>query len=281
MGSPSSGQSRLARLAGQEGAKASLIAVISTAVFFGLLIYLVGRSPSWPAVQAQFFSWKHFKAAAPSIVRGFWFDMWLFGLTVLVIPIVSILIAVLRSFRGPAFFPIRLLATTYIDVFRGIPIILLILLLGFGLPALQIPGLPSSGTFWAIVALVLSYSAYTAEIYRSGIDSVPEAQRSSARAMGLSQWQTMRFAILPMAVRNVVPALMNVVVSLQKDVALVYVIGAREAVREAEIYKARTFNYTSFIVTTLLFLAVSIPLARAVDWYSERDRARRGNTGMT
>ncbi len=172
-------------------------------------------------------------------------------------------------------FHCRVLAIVYVDVLRGVPIILLVLLFGFGLPALQLPGFPSSPTFWGIVALTLSYSAYTAEIYRSGIDAVPESQRSSARALGLTQWQAMRFAILPQAVRNVVPALMNTVVSLQKDVALVAVLGVREAVREAQIYTGRTFNYTSYVVATLLFLSISLPLTRFVDWFVGRDRAQR------
>jgi polar amino acid transport system permease protein len=149
------------------------------------------------------------------------------------------------------------------------------LLLGFGVPALSISGLPNSSTIWGMIALTLSYSAYTAEIYRSGIDAVPESQRASARALGLTQWQSLRFAILPQAIRNVVPALMNTVVSLQKDVALISVLGVRDAVREAQIYTTRTFNYTSYVVATLLFLAISIPLTRFVDWYVSRDRARR------
>ncbi|MEZ5298235.1 MAG: ABC transporter permease subunit [Ilumatobacteraceae bacterium] len=156
--------------------------------------------------------------------------------------------------------------------------ILLILLLGFGVPALDISGLPNSSTFWGMVALTLSYAAYTAEIYRSGIDAVPESQRSSARALGLTQWQSLRYAILPQAIRNVVPALMNTVVSLQKDVALIAVLGVRDAVREAQIYTTRTFNYTSYVVAAVLFLAISIPLTRFVDWYVARDRARRSQT---
>ena len=186
-----------------------------------------------------------------------------------------------RGVCGPAFFPIRVLAVVYTDVFRGVPLILLIFLLGFGIPPLQISGVPTDPKFWGIVALSLSYSAYTAEIYRSGIDAVPESQRSSARALGLTQMQTLRFAVLPQAIRNMVPALMNTVVSLQKDVALISVLGIREAVREAEIYKGRTFNFTGFLVATLLFLAISIPLTRFVDWYTARDRARRSQTAVS
>jgi polar amino acid transport system permease protein len=262
----------------QEGARAGLIAVVSTVVFFGGGILLVVNSPNWPRVRDQFFNPDDFRTSWPLVLDGFWLNLELFVYAMLLIPVVSLVIAVMRSLRGPAFFPLRLLAVIYTDVFRGIPLILLILLLGFGVPALDISGLPNSATFWGIVALTLSYSAYTAEIYRSGIDAVPESQRSSARALGLTQWQSLRFAILPQAIRNVVPALMNTVVSLQKDVALISVLGVRDAVREAQIYTTRTFNYTSYVVATILFLAISIPLTRFVDWYVARDRAQRSQT---
>lgn len=262
----------------EEGAKAAVIAVVSTIAFFGIATILILNSPNWPRVRDQFFNPDDFAEAAPDVLRGFWLNLELFAKSMLVIPILALLVAVMRSLRGPAFFPIRLLAVLFTDIFRGIPLILLVLLLGFGVPALQIDFLPSSAEFWGLAALALSYSAYTAEIYRSGIDAVPESQRSSARALGLTQWQAMRFAILPQAVRNVVPALMNTVVSLQKDVALVSILGIREAVREAQIYTSRTFNYTSYLVATLLFLAISIPLTRFVDWYTARDRRLRSQS---
>lgn len=259
----------------EEGAKAGIIAVVSTVVFFGVAILLVVTSPNWPRVRDQFFNPDDFSESFPDVLRGFWLNLELFAKSMVVIPILALLVAVMRSLRGPAFFPIRLLAVIFTDIFRGIPLILLVLLLGFGVPALQIEFLPNGAEFWGLTALALSYSAYTAEIYRSGIDAVPESQRSSARALGLTQWQAMRFAVLPQAVRNVVPALMNTVVSLQKDVALISILGIREAVREAQIYTSRTFNYTSYVVATLLFLAISIPLTRFVDWYTSRDRAQR------
>jgi polar amino acid transport system permease protein len=259
----------------EEGARAAVVAVVSTVVFFGGAALLIVSSPNWPRVRDQFFNPDDFAESWPAIVGGFWLNLELFFYAMLLIPVVSLVIAVMRSLRGPAFFPLRLLSVIYTDVFRGIPLILLILLLGFGVPALDIGGLPNSSTIWGMFALTLSYSAYTAEIYRSGIDAVPESQRASARALGLTQWQSLRFAILPQAIRNVVPALMNTVVSLQKDVALISVLGVRDAVREAQIYTTRTFNYTSYVVATLLFLAISIPLTRFVDWYVARDRARR------
>ena len=268
-------KSAIADLFREEGAKGALLAAVSTIIFFGVVIVVVVKSPNWPRIQSQFFSGEDFVAAWPQVVRGFRLNLELFAYAMLAIPIVALAVSVTRSFRGAAFFPIRLLSVIYTDVFRGIPIILLILLLGFGIPALSLPGLPRSSVFWGLVALTLSYSAYTAEIYRAGIDAVPESQRSSARALGLTQWQALRYAILPQAIRNVVPALMNTVVSLQKDVALISVLGVRDAVRAAEIYTTRTFNYTSYLVATLLFLAISIPLTRYVDWYTARDRAQR------
>lgn len=259
----------------QEGAKGAAIAAISTVVVFGLLVWWVLSSPNWPLVRDRFFNPEDFRLSAPDIVAGFWIDVMMFVIAQIAILVFALLVAVLRSLRGPAFLPVRILAVIYIDFFRGIPLILALLLFGFGIPALQLPGVPSSVMFWGVTTLVLSYSAYTAEVYRAGIESVPESQRSSARSLGLTQWQSLRYAILPQAIRNVVPALLNGLVSLQKDVALVSVLGVREAVRVAEIYTSRTFNYTSFVVAAALFLVISVPLARFADWYTARDRARR------
>jgi polar amino acid transport system permease protein len=259
----------------EEGARGALIATISTVVFLAVALALVVNSPNWPKVRDQFFNPSDFRDAWPKVLQGFWVDMQMFAYGLVAIPILALLLATARSFRGPAFFPIRLLAIVFIDVLRGIPLILLILLLGFGLPALQLSGLPDGAMFWGVTALTLSYGAYTAEIIRSGIGAVPESQRASARAIGLTQLQALRYAIFPQAIRNVVPAIMNTVVSLQKDVALVSVLGVREAVREAQIITARSFNYTAYVAATVLFLAVSIPLVRIVDHFSQRDRARR------
>ncbi|HEX6339319.1 MAG TPA: amino acid ABC transporter permease [Jiangellaceae bacterium] len=259
----------------QEGAKGAAIAATSTVAVFGLLVWWVLSSPNWPLVRDRFFNPEDFRLSAPDIVAGFWIDVVMFVIAQIAILFFALLVAVLRSLRGPAFLPVRILSVVYIDFFRGIPLILALLLFGFGIPALQLPGVPSSVMFWGVTTLVLSYSAYTAEVYRSGIESVPESQRSSARSLGLTQWQSLRYAILPQAIRNVIPALLNGLVSLQKDVALVSVLGVREAVRAAEIYTSRTFNYTSFVVAAALFLLISIPLARFADWYTARDRARR------
>jgi polar amino acid transport system permease protein len=263
------------RLSQREGFRSAVIAAVSTIAFVAVAAWLVTRSPNWPRVRQQFFDGQQFRDTWPDVLSGFRLNVELFLWCMVTIPVSALVVAIMRSLRGPAFFPLRLLAIIFIDVLRGIPIILLLLLLGFGVPALDLPGLPHDPKFWGVVALTLSYAAYTAEIYRAGIDAVPESQRASARALGLGQLQAMRFAIFPQALRNVVPALMNTVVSLQKDVALLAVLGVREAVREAQISASRSFNYTAYIGATLLFIAFSVPLVRLVDWVTTRDRARR------
>ncbi len=262
----------------EQGANGALLAAFSTVAFFGFAGWLISRSENWPRVKRQFFNRDDFVEVWPDLVDHFWLDLKMFAVAEVVILVVSLAIAVARSLRGPAFFPIRLLSIVFIDLFRGVPVILVIILFGFGIPSLDISGVPNGALFWGVTALVLSYSAYTAEVYRSGIESVHESQRAAARSLGLTQWQALRFAILPQAVRNVVPALMNGLVSLQKDVALVSIVGVREAVREAQIYTSRTFNYTSYVAAAVLFLLISVPLARLADWYTARDRARRSFT---
>jgi polar amino acid transport system permease protein len=265
---------------GEEGAKGALLAAFSTVVVLALLVWAVVSSAAWPRVRDQFFSRHDFVKSWPRVLEGFWLDLKMFAVAEILILVFSLLLAVLRSLKGPGFLPVRFLSTVYIDLFRGAPLYLVIILLGFGVPALQLSGVPNGVFFWGVVATTLSYSAYTAEVYRSGIDSVHASQRAAARSLGLTQWQGMRYAVLPQAIRNVVPSLLNGLVSLQKDVALVGVLGVRDAVKEADVYKARTFNYTSFVAATVLFLLVSIPLARFADWYTARDRDHRSRDSM-
>jgi polar amino acid transport system permease protein len=185
------------------------------------------------------------------------------------------LVAVMRSLTGPVFFPFRLMAAIYTDLFRAIPTILVIALLGFGAPALQIKGVPDSDVFWAIVALVLVYSAYVAEVYRAGIESVHPSQVASARALGLSRRKTLRFVVLPQAVRRVIPPLLNDFIGLQKDSALVAFLGYVEALRQATILQFEQFDYTPFVALALVYIVITIPQARFVDWLVARDRRRR------
>ncbi len=259
----------------EEGTRAALIAAASTVLFVAVALWAILSSEAWPAVQNQFFNWDHFVIVFPKVLGGLWLDIKMFLFAEVVILAVALAIAIIRSLRGPAFFPLRALAIIFIDLVRGIPVILLILLLGFGIPALQLPGVPKGALFWGLTAIIISYSAYTAEVYRAGIESVHESQRMSARSLGLTQGQTLRYVLVPQAIRNVIPALLNGFVSLQKDVALVLILGIREAVREADIYAASTFNYTGYVAAALLFIAVSVPVARFTDWYTERDRQKK------
>jgi polar amino acid transport system permease protein len=187
----------------------------------------------------------------------------------------ALFIAILRSLPGPVFFPLRALAIVYTDFFRGVPTILVIYLLGFGAPALQISGIPRDELFWGVVALVLVYSAYVSEVYRAGIDSVHPSQEAAARSLGLSQTKTLRYVIVPQAVRRVVPPLLNDFIGLQKDTALVALLGPVEAFRQSQIEVASNFNYTPYLVTAILFVLLTIPLARLTDWLVIRDRRRQ------
>jgi polar amino acid transport system permease protein len=252
-----------------------LISLLSVVVVFGAIGYFVSQAEQWPRIQLQFFSLTAIVESFPAVARGFLVSLQIWIVSLVAIGIWALVLAVFRVMKGPWFAPLRVFAVVYVDLFRGLPALLLVLLFGFGIPALNLPGLPASGMFWGGVALVLSYSAYATEVYRSGIEAVHEGQHAAAKALGLTQWQAMRYAILPQALRNVVPAMLNLVVALQKDVALLSVLGVRDAVREAQIYTARTFNYSSLIAAAILFLLATIPLARLTDHLQRKDRERR------
>lgn len=252
-----------------------LISLLSVVIVFGAAWYFVTSAEQWPRIQRQFFSLDAIRESLPAVGRGFLVSLQIWLVSLVAIGLWALILAIFRVMSGPWFAPLRIFSILYVDLFRGLPALLLVLLFGFGIPALNLPGLPNSGLFWGGVALVLSYSAYATEVYRSGIDAVHDGQRAAAKALGLTQWQTMRYAILPQAIRNVVPAMLNLVVALQKDVALLSVLGVRDAVREAQIYTARTFNYSSLVAAALLFLLATIPLARFTDYVARRDRERR------
>jgi len=240
----------------------------------------VVSAEQWPRIKAQFFSVDAIVEVFPKVLGGFAINMSVWAVSLVVIALWALIVAVFRSLKGPWFTPLRVFAIVYIDLLRGLPALLLVLLFGFGIPALRIPGLPKSSLFWGSTAMILSYSAYTAEVYRSGMDAVHDSQRAAAKALGLSQIQTLWYSILPQAVRNVIPSLLNLAVALQKDVALLSVLGVRDAVREAQIYTARTFNYSSLIAAALLFLVATIPMARFADYVTRKDRERRLQTTL-
>lgn len=216
-------------------------------------------------VRETFFSWTIFRESFPDVLRAFWLDVKIFCVVEVAVLVLALAIALVRISRSPTLFPVRLLATVWVDLFRGVPSILLIFLIGFGVPALRLSGLPSDPVVLGGIALTLAYSAYVAEVYRSGIDSVHRGQRDAALAVGLTETQAMRHVVLPQAVRRVAPPLLNDFVALQKEVALISILGPLEAFREAQIINYKTFNYTPLIAAALLYLAVTVPLARVVD----------------
>jgi polar amino acid transport system permease protein len=241
------------------------IAATSTALVLGGLVVLTLTSPGWPDVRDTFFSWSAFKDSFPDVLRGFWLDVKMFLVVEAVVLVLGLVVALVRLSRSPALFPVRLLATLYCDIFRGIPTILLVYLIGFGIPALQLSGLPTDKVVLGGIALSLSYGAYVSEVYRAGIQSIHRGQRDAALAIGLTEGQALRHVILPQAVRRVGPPLLNDFISLQKDVALVSVLGPQEAYRIASVIAASTFNYTPLLAAALLYLCVTIPLARVLD----------------
>jgi polar amino acid transport system permease protein len=252
------------------------VALASTVVVFTLIVVLVLSSPGWPEVRRAFLDGRVFRGAWPDISRAFLLNVRIFLIAEAVILVTALFVAVLRSLPGPVFFPVRALAVVYTDLFRGVPTILVIYILGFGAPALGLSGVPTEPVFWGVVALVLVYTAYVAEVYRAGIESVHPSQEAAARSLGLSRTKTLRFVILPQAVRRVIPPLLNDFIGLQKDSALVALIGPVEAFRQSQIEVAGSFNYTPYLATALLFVLLTIPLARLTDWLVARDRRRQG-----
>ncbi len=263
-----------------DGRRGVLIALASTVVFFAVIAAVVVNSPGWSEVKATFFDWGEFKSSFHGILVAFKVNVKIFCISEALILVFALILAVVRSLPGPVFFPLRALAIVYTDLFRGIPTILVIALLGFGAPALQLSGVPTSPVFWGIVALVLVYTAYVSEVYRAGIESVHPSQEMAARSLALSRSQALRYVILPQAVRRVIPPLLNDFIGLQKDTALVSTLGVIEAFNQAQIDTDATFNYTPYLVAALLFVLITIPLARFTDWLAARDKQRWQSAGM-
>jgi polar amino acid transport system permease protein len=258
-----------------EGGRSILIALASTAVVFGALGVIVTNAPGWTEFQAKFLSEQWFRYSLPFAVDKFWVNVRLFMVAEALILAWGLGLAVMRSLPGPVFFPVRLLATVYVDVFRALPGLLVIYLLGFGVPGLGIEGVPNDTFFWGVVALTLLYSAYVSEVYRAGIDSIHPSQAAAARSLGLSEIQSLRYVVVPQAVRRVIPPLLNDFIGLQKDTVLVSSIGVVEIFRQSTIIQQAKFNYTPLVATALVFLVVTIPLARFTDWLLAREKARR------
>ncbi|MEO8291407.1 MAG: amino acid ABC transporter permease [Gaiellaceae bacterium] len=263
------------RASGVSGVRSILIALASTVVFAVAIVVVVSSAPGWPEVRRQFLNREVFRESLDVIPEAFLLNIKIFLIAEVFILLLALLIAICRSLPGPVFFPVRALSIAYADFFRGVPTILVIYVLGFGAPGLEISGIPRDPLFWGTVALVLVYSAYVSEVYRAGIESVHPSQEAAARSLGLSRAQTLRFVILPQAVRRVMPPLLNDFIGLQKDTALVALLGPVEAFRQSQIEVASNFNYTPYLVTAILFVLLTIPLARLTDWLVLRDRRRQ------
>ena len=241
------------------------IAAVSTTVVLGTLLIILVTSPGWEIVKKTFFDIDYGREVFPTVIAGLWINLQLTFIGGAAIGIIALGLALLRTTKSPALTPFRFLATAYVDIFRGAPLILIILLVGFGVPALRLKGISSNVIFLGTVAVVLTYSAYVAEVIRSGILSIHPSQRAAARSLGLTSGQTMRYVVLPQAIRRVVPPLLNDFVSLLKDTGLVSILGVTDAVRAAQINASRTFNYTPYVVAAILFLLITIPMTRYTD----------------
>ena len=250
-----------------------LVSLGSTLALAGAIWLALVLSPGWADVKGSFFDLEVGRDALPGILRGLWLNVRVLLVSALLVGLCGSLLAIARTVRSPALAPVRFLAAAYTDIFRGMPLLIVLYLVGFGIPGLGIIGSVPSYVY-GTVALVLTYSAYVAEVLRAGIEAVHPSQRQAARSLGLSYNQTLRVVVLPQAVRKVTSALMNDFVSMQKDVGLISVLGAVDAVRAAQIEVAQTFNFTPYVVAGLLFVLLSWPTIRLTDWFAARARRR-------
>jgi polar amino acid transport system permease protein len=256
--------------------RSTLIALVSTVVFAAVLLFAVASSPGWPRVRDSFFNLRVGWESLPALLDGLWLNIRVLVVCQVLILIFGLGLAAVRTLRGPVWFPLRALATGYVDLFRGLPLLICLYLVGFGLPGLRLTGLPTNPVLLGGLALVLIYSAYVAEVFRAGIESVHPSQLAAAKSLGLNYRRTMRLVVLPQATRRVTPALLNDFVALQKDCGLISVLGAVDAVRAAQIQAATTYNFTPYVVAGLLFVALAVPSARLADWASKRAGIRQG-----
>jgi polar amino acid transport system permease protein len=256
--------------------RSTTIASVSTVLFAAVVYLAITHTPGWSAFRAAFLDGEVFRKTFPSIARAFLVDLKLMVIAEIFALAIGLLIATIRTSTGAVFTPLRLFGTVYVDLFRGCPMIILLYLFGLGIPSLQLSWAPKSGTFWGAVAITVAYSAYLAEVFRAGIQSVHPSQRAAARSLGLSHRQALRIVVLPQAVRAVLPALLNDFVALQKDVGLIAIVGGTtDAVQQANIYNSLTFNFTPYIGAALLFIALAIPSARIADAFAARANSRQ------
>jgi polar amino acid transport system permease protein len=260
----------------QRARRSITIATISTIVVIGGLATFVLTSPGWPSFHRFFLNGHYFNVSFVPVLTGFWLDVRMFLIVEVGVLILGLAIALIRIVQIPALFPLRVLAVVYVDVMRGVPTILWVYLIGFGVPALNLSGLPTSAVVLGGIALCLCYSAYVSEVFRAGIQSIHPSQSAAGLALGLTRAQTLRSVVVPQAVRRVVPPLLNDFIALQKDVALVSIIGPQEAFRVAQIYSAQYFNYTPELAAAALYLCVTVPLTRFTDRLLARSIREQG-----
>ena len=246
------------------------IATVSSAVVLAAIVLVVGSSTGWPRTRDNFFDFKVGWDDLPDLLRALWINVQIMLISEVLILVFAAVIAIMRTLQGPVFFPLRALATAYVDLFRGLPLLIVLYVVGFGLPSLRLAGAPTSPFVLCIIALVLTYTAYVAEVFRAGIQSVHPSQRASARALGLSYAQALRYVVLPQAVRRVLPPLLNDFVSLQKDTSLVSVLGVAEIVLTAENQVSQDFKFVHYVMAAIVFVVLTVPLARLTDWIARR-----------
>lgn len=252
------------------------VALLSTLLLGLTLTLIVINAQGFDAVREAFFNPHYAKKALPRVAEGILLNLKVLFIAEFFVLLFGLAIAIARTTTSPILYPLRLAATIYTDIFRGMPLLLVLLLVGLGIPGLHIQGIPTSAVFLGVFALILTYTAYVAEVLRAGIEGVNPTQRQAARALGLSQGQTLRHVVLPQAVRNVSPPLLNDLVSLQKDSGLISVLGAVDAIRAATIETAISYNFTPYLVAGAFFVLLTIPLTRYTDWLIRRqDRAQK------
>jgi len=278
--SPSASRRDREELARRASLRTTAIAAASTLAVGLLLVIVIVGAPGFQRVRETFFSAHYARTAFPHVLSGLWLNLRVMIIAEFFVLVFGLLIALARTSKSPLLYPLRALATFYTDIFRGLPLLLVLFLVGFGIPGLQISWIPSSAVVLGTVSLILTYSAYVAEVIRAGIETVHPAQRMAARALGLTQAQTQRHVVLPQAIRRVTPPLLNDLVSLQKDSGLISVLGAIDAIRAAGIETAQSFNFTPYLVAGFLFVLLTIPLTRFTDWLSRKQDRVRSQQGQ-
>lgn len=256
----------------RQSQRSVLLAIVSTVVFAAIVWVTVIQTPGWAAVQQSFFDPRIAIESLPKVWDGFLLNLQVLGLSVITVSVVALAVAVLRTLRGPVFFPLRVLAAGYTDLFRGFPFIIVLYLVGYGIPTILDQRIPP--VVLGVVAVTLTYSAYVAEVIRAGIEAVHPSQRLAARALGLGHTQTLRHVVLPQALRKMTPPLMNDFISMQKDVGLISILGAVDAVAAARSEVSLTYNFTPYIVAGILFVLLAIPTIRVTDWYTAKLQRR-------